>query len=231
MRRLVDTDGPEADAVMREMWHAGHTDGEIAARLGLSRNGARHRLKRAGLIRTERRPRAKTTPWTDERREQVFGLWRAGKSATEIAAEVGGTTRNAILGLIHRAGMSGRVDSNGQKITTNPNRRRERRTAPRTRTPREQRCEKPKWDRAAIPPTLQEDLQRTTLVTLSEVESHHCRYVVGDVAGGETLMCGADKVPGLSYCERHAARVFEAPKSRTRKPSHAFKMKSLEGAR
>ncbi len=50
--------------------------------------------------------------WTDERVEQLRKLWLDGKSASQIAAELShGITRNAVIGKVHRLGLSGRVKS------------------------------------------------------------------------------------------------------------------------
>src|SRR5690348_2830003 len=47
--------------------------------------------------------------WTDERVEQLKKLWADGLSASQIAAELGGITRNAVIGKVHRLGLSGRT--------------------------------------------------------------------------------------------------------------------------
>src|ERR671938_19827 len=48
--------------------------------------------------------------WTDERVEILVKLWNEGLSASQIAAEIGGNvSRNAVIGKVHRLGLSGRV--------------------------------------------------------------------------------------------------------------------------
>ena len=49
--------------------------------------------------------------WTDERVENLKKLWSDGLSASQIAAELGGITRNAVIGKVHRLGLSGRAKS------------------------------------------------------------------------------------------------------------------------
>ena len=49
--------------------------------------------------------------WTDERVELLKKLWSDGLSASQIAAELGGITRNAVIGKVHRLGLSGRAKS------------------------------------------------------------------------------------------------------------------------
>jgi GcrA cell cycle regulator len=47
--------------------------------------------------------------WTDERVEQLKQLWAEGLSASQIARQLGGVTRNAVIGKVHRLGLAGRA--------------------------------------------------------------------------------------------------------------------------
>lgn len=49
--------------------------------------------------------------WTDERVERLKKLWSDGLSASQIAGLLGGVTRNAVIGKVHRLGLSGRAKS------------------------------------------------------------------------------------------------------------------------
>ncbi|KFI31001.1 GcrA cell cycle regulator [Haematobacter missouriensis] len=46
--------------------------------------------------------------WTDERVETLKRMWGEGQSASQIAKELGGVTRNAVIGKVHRLGLSNR---------------------------------------------------------------------------------------------------------------------------
>lgn len=46
--------------------------------------------------------------WTDERVEQLRKLWSEGLSASQIAAQLGGVSRNAVIGKVHRMKLSNR---------------------------------------------------------------------------------------------------------------------------
>lgn len=46
--------------------------------------------------------------WTDERVETLKRMWAEGQSASQIAKELGGVTRNAVIGKVHRLGLSNR---------------------------------------------------------------------------------------------------------------------------
>lgn len=53
--------------------------------------------------------------WTDERVEKLKELWAEGMSASQIAKVLGGVTRNAVIGKVHRLGLSNRSGEDGAK--------------------------------------------------------------------------------------------------------------------
>ena len=55
--------------------------------------------------------------WTDERVELLKKLWADGLSASRIAAELGGITRNAVIGKVHRLGLSGRAKTPSSSVS------------------------------------------------------------------------------------------------------------------
>lgn len=56
-------------------------------------------------------------------------------------------------------------------------------------------------------------------VALLELENHHCRYPLGDRSPFQ--FCGAQKVPGSSYCDHHDQLCWVKP-VRTKQP-YAFR--------
>ncbi|MDT8328556.1 MAG: GcrA family cell cycle regulator [Roseovarius sp.] len=55
--------------------------------------------------------------WNDERVELLKKMWGEGQSASQIAKELGGVTRNAVIGKVHRLGLSNRNGSGGTAAT------------------------------------------------------------------------------------------------------------------
>ncbi|WP_050523034.1 GcrA family cell cycle regulator [Pseudorhodobacter wandonensis] len=53
--------------------------------------------------------------WTDERVETLKKMWAEGQSASQIAKELGGVTRNAVIGKVHRLGLSNRTSGTAGK--------------------------------------------------------------------------------------------------------------------
>ena len=69
--------------------------------------------------------------WTDERVETLKKLWADGLSASQIAAQLGGVSRNAVIGKVHRLKLSGRAKSVSSGAPKG-----KRSTAPRASSPR-----------------------------------------------------------------------------------------------
>ena len=61
--------------------------------------------------------------WTDERVEKLKKLWSEGLSASQIAAQLGGVSRNAVIGKVHRLSLPGRAKAGGTTAATRPKQR------------------------------------------------------------------------------------------------------------
>ena len=149
--------------------------------------------------------------WTDERVEILKKLWSEGFSASQIAAELGGITRNAVIGKVHRLGLSGRAKPAAQ--------------AGRPRKPRGQsqmlRVSRPSTrGNTALAQALEleseldlEPLdnviplgQRRTLLELNE---ETCRWPIGDPGNPDFFFCGGQSVTGLPYCSYHSRVAYQ----------------------
>lgn len=58
--------------------------------------------------------------WSDERVETLKKMWGEGQSASQIAKELGGVTRNAVIGKVHRLGLSNRNGGGGTGAAATP---------------------------------------------------------------------------------------------------------------
>lgn len=168
--------------------------------------------------------------WNDERVETLKKLWSEGLSASQIASRIGGVTRNAVIGKVHRLGLSGRAPTS----RTSASRPRPRIAAP--RRPVKQRFTqvgsvalRPAFHLDAEPyVSAYEELdipvaERKTLLDLVEAS---CRWPIGDPQTQEFHFCNRGKVAGLPYCEFHSRRAFQPAQPRRRdrvnEPSIAF---------
>jgi GcrA cell cycle regulator len=157
--------------------------------------------------------------WTDERVELLKKLWAEGLSASQIAGRLGSVTRNAVIGKVHRLGLSGRATTSRMKSHRPRPRLAAKRLAAKTRfSPlgnpafralyAEAEAYQPPVEELVIPPN-----ERKYIQTLTEC---CCRWPIGDPQTPEFHFCGKNKVPGLPYCEFHARRAFQPPQARRR---------------
>ena len=61
--------------------------------------------------------------WTDERIATLKKMWEGGSTASQIADELGGVSRNAVIGKAHRLGLKSRpspVKANEKKPAPKP---------------------------------------------------------------------------------------------------------------
>ena len=157
--------------------------------------------------------------WTDERVELLKKLWSDGLSASQIAAELGGITRNAVIGKVHRLGLSGRAKSASagvqrpRKARSPAHMLRIGRGAIRGNTALAHAYE----IEAETEPELIDNIipigQRRTILELTE---QTCRWPVGDPGSGDFFFCGGNTVSGLPYCAYHARIAYQPAGDRRR---------------
>jgi GcrA cell cycle regulator len=83
--------------------------------------------------------------WTDERIATLKKMWEGGSTASEIAAELGGVSRNAVIGKAHRLGLKARpspVKANDKKKPAAPAKKPAAAPAPRAAEPRAEPAER-----------------------------------------------------------------------------------------
>jgi GcrA cell cycle regulator len=153
--------------------------------------------------------------WTEERVELLKKLWADGLSASQIAAELGGITRNAVIGKVHRLGLSGRAKS---PSSTSPRPRKARSSGHMIRVQRPQvrgnNALAYDYEVEAEPEMLEiPQEQRKTLLQLSEKT---CHWPVGDPSTTDFFFCGGDPADDQPYCTFHCRVAFQPASDRRR---------------
>jgi GcrA cell cycle regulator len=161
--------------------------------------------------------------WTDERVELLKKLWADGLSASQIAAEIGAVTRNAVIGKVHRLGLSGRAKS----PSSSANRQRKPRAA--TQMLRVSRpsvrgntalARAYEYDLDPEPAMIENIIPIGQRRTLLELTAATCRWPIGDPGMPEFFFCGGNSLPGLPYCHYHSRIAYQPPgERRHRRPA------------
>lgn len=155
--------------------------------------------------------------WTDERIELLKKLWADGLSASQIAGELGGITRNAVIGKVHRLGLSGRA-----KVSSGISRARKAR-APGTQSMRISRpalrgntalahvFEQELEDAAEMDTMIIPLGQRRSILELNE---DTCHWPIGDPSSDDFFFCGGASVSKLPYCKHHSRMAYQPASDR-----------------
>lgn len=174
--------------------------------------------------------------WTAERVELLTKLWADGLSASQIAGELGSVTRNAVIGKVHRLGLSGRAKSGGAATKAR------KAAAPAARpvspakpavtetiavatmsTPSPRpiqptvagatalKVEPIELIRAELAQLPAADVfipvsERASILTLNE---RTCKWPIGDPSSDDFYFCGRQSDAGTPYCAHHRSIAYQ----------------------
>lgn len=173
--------------------------------------------------------------WTDERVELLRKLWADGLSASQIAAQMGGVSRNAVIGKVHRLKLSGR----GKQTSSQPRVKKPAASGGSTRVssaPRQpssgprisshthsigSTALKADYEVRAVSATVLEFMpalvapepKRIKLVELSE---RTCKWPLGDPLAQDFAFCGHESGDAGPYCQFHAKLAYQPASDRRR---------------
>jgi len=137
--------------------------------------------------------------WTDEEDERLRKLSDSGADVREMMADLG-RPKNAVIGRCHRKGI--RVNASKSRPPSRP---------------RKTNKAKPPIPGLPAPVPMAATTRRLgdidaqaneTLVKTVDLQDHHCKYPHGNPGEPTFGHCGSKRIPGLPYCETHAAICF-----------------------
>jgi GcrA cell cycle regulator len=168
--------------------------------------------------------------WTDERVELLKKLWADGLSASQIAAQLGGVTRNAVIGKVHRLKLSSRG-----RATASPVRQKKTQAAASSVRSPSRSATTSRTMTASIGATaLQtqfdaEPITRQVLrpgenvvvpisrrLQLIQLNERTCKWPNGDPLSEDFHFCGNDAAETGPYCNYHSRIAFQPASERRR---------------
>ena len=170
--------------------------------------------------------------WTEERVELLKKLWQEGLSASQIAKQLGGVTRNAVIGKVHRLGLSGRAAPSKPARPTFKAPRPARPVSATPSQPQRSTFKTPRAPRPAIaaapaprraieasmpaqlpsPALINEEPGTATVLTLG---AHMCKWPIGDPAMDNFTFCGRRSGDG-PYCHEHSQVAYQPAQAKKR---------------
>jgi GcrA cell cycle regulator len=125
-------------------------------------------------------------------------------TCSEIGAAIG-VSRNAVIGKIHRLGLSGERPAGVRARATD--------CPPRARHPRRS-TQRNLLRLAFARAPLGEEVMLDTVIaslhpcSLIDITDRQCRWPIGDPASTNFLFCGNEAIKGFTYCLGHARMAY-----------------------
>ena len=172
--------------------------------------------------------------WTDERIKVLTKLWADGQSASKIAETLGGVTRNAVIGKVHRLGLSNRVEAsdkppvtkkrgrpakakNGQNDAKSGSSLEKNTSESSSVTKLENFDQFETEDEGPIVSTLNAETlasvaeleQKAKKLNLMDLTERTCKWPIGDPSTDKFWFCGHPSEQGKPYCSTHISIAFQ----------------------
>ncbi|WP_105381343.1 GcrA family cell cycle regulator [Neorhizobium alkalisoli] len=175
--------------------------------------------------------------WTDERVEKLKRLWSEGLSASQIAAQLGGVSRNAVIGKVHRLSLPGRAKAGGT-VATGRTAAKRTTSAPRapnyasrvaTRTVAravgatvvKEEIEVEAFEEMEYRPASNVVVPISRRLVLTELTERTCKWPVGDPLKEDFHFCGCESPDSSPYCSYHARLAYQPIHDRRRAAARA----------
>jgi GcrA cell cycle regulator len=174
--------------------------------------------------------------WTDERVEKLKKLWSEGLSASQIAAQLGGVSRNAVIGKVHRLSLPGRAKAGGNATAVRAPKRNT--SAPRapnyasriaTRTVTRQQgatmlkeeIDVDLMEQMEYRPAANVVVPIARRLGLTELTERTCKWPVGDPLKDDFHFCGCESTDASPYCSYHQRLAYQPVNDRRRAAARA----------
>jgi GcrA cell cycle regulator len=136
--------------------------------------------------------------WTDEKVEKLKELWTKGHTASQIAAALGDTTRNAVIGKAHRLNLEARAPSKHSGASVSRENRQIRRgPAPTSRKAKFQSI------------LLDKNFEPENPKSLEELTDTTCKWPIGHPNEEKFYFCGRKPEGEFPYCKLHVLYAFQ----------------------
>ena len=137
--------------------------------------------------------------WTPERESKLRALWKKGHTASQIAALIGETTRNAVIGKAYRLNLEARTISKKHSTT------------PKTKLENDGEIKQEKVSRKARFKSLllDKNFEPENPKKLTELTDDTCTWPIGHPYEKDFYFCGRKPLEKFPYCNLHVLYAFQ----------------------
>ena len=137
--------------------------------------------------------------WTEQKVQKLRELWTKGHTASEIAAILGETSRNAVIGKAHRLDLEERAPS---KAKSNSGKRQTNNSHPKLKG---SSSRKSKFNSIL----LDKNFEPENPTTLENLTDQTCKWPSGHPDEENFYFCGRKPVDSFPYCKLHVLYAFQ----------------------
>ena len=137
--------------------------------------------------------------WTEEKVNKLKDLWGKGQTASQIAAIIGGVSRNAVIGKAHRLNLSAKIKTRSS-ISQNTVNTNSQNNSEFKKVSRKNRF------RSLL---LDKNFEAAKNLQLEDLNENTCKYMEGHPDEKDSSFCGRKTVEKFSYCPLHLMIVFQ----------------------
>ena len=137
--------------------------------------------------------------WTEEKVNNLKDLWGKGQTASQIAAIIGGVSRNAVIGKAHRLNLSAKIKTRSSISQNTVN------TNSQNNTEFKKGSRKNRF-RSLL---LDKNFEAAKNLQLEDLNENTCKYMEGHPDEKDSSFCGRKTVEKFSYCPLHLMIVFQ----------------------
>ena len=137
--------------------------------------------------------------WTPERESKLRALWKKGHTASQIAALIGETTRNAVIGKANRLNLEARTVSKKHSTT------------PKAKLENNVEIKQEKLGRKARFKSLllDKNFEAENPTKLENLTDNHCKWPLGEKMKPASFFCGRKPLEKFAYCKLHVLYAFQ----------------------
>jgi GcrA cell cycle regulator len=137
--------------------------------------------------------------WTEEKVNKLKNLWGKGQTASQIAAIIGGVSRNAVIGKAHRLNLSAKIKTRSSISQNTVN----------TNSQNNGEFKKGSRKNRFRSLLLDKNFEAAKNLQLEDLNENTCKYMEGHPDKKDSSFCGRKTVEKFSYCPLHLMIVFQ----------------------
>ena len=137
--------------------------------------------------------------WTEEKVNKLKDLWGKGQTASQIAAIIGGVSRNAVIGKAHRLNLSAKIKTRSSISQNTVN----------TNSQNNGEFKKGSRKNRFRSLLLDKNFEAAKNLQLEDLNENTCKYMEGHPDEKDSSFCGRKNVEKFSYCPLHLMIVFQ----------------------